>query len=132
MALVPCRECGKEVSGEAKICPYCGVKTPSKKRYQMRTYITIALMLAFLGGSALAYHNFNASSAAANAAIGQPKIQPDAPVKEQVLQKDYKDKVSEMIDSGKSINEISKETGIRRDVIRKIKKDKNNSDNSAH
>jgi len=29
MAIIQCRECGKEVSSEAKACPYCGAK-PSK------------------------------------------------------------------------------------------------------
>ena len=130
MALVPCRECGKEVSEEAKICPNCGVKTPSKKRHQIRTYMTIALILAFLGVSAMAYHSFTSSGTGTgkDAASPQPKIQPDAPVKDQVLQKDYKDKVSEMLDSGKSVNQISKETGIRKDVIRKIKKEKTKAD----
>jgi len=28
MALKPCRECGKEVSTEAKSCPHCGVPDP--------------------------------------------------------------------------------------------------------
>ena len=28
MALKPCRECGKEVSTEAKVCPHCGVAKP--------------------------------------------------------------------------------------------------------
>lgn len=29
MALVKCKECGKEVSNTAKVCPHCGVKHPS-------------------------------------------------------------------------------------------------------
>lgn len=28
MAIVRCRECGKEVSTEAAICPHCGVRDP--------------------------------------------------------------------------------------------------------
>jgi hypothetical protein len=31
MAMGKCRECGKEVSSEAKACPQCGVATPVKK-----------------------------------------------------------------------------------------------------
>lgn len=31
MALMKCRECGKEVSTEAKACPHCGVASPTKK-----------------------------------------------------------------------------------------------------
>ncbi len=33
-------------------------------------------------------------------------------------------KIEEMIDSGKTVAEISKETGLRKDLIRKIKKEK--------
>jgi len=29
MALKPCRECGKEVSSEAKVCPNCGITSPT-------------------------------------------------------------------------------------------------------
>jgi hypothetical protein len=32
MALRPCRECGKEVSTEAKQCPHCGVSNPTKSK----------------------------------------------------------------------------------------------------
>ena len=126
MAMAPCRECGKEVSEQAKVCPNCGVKTPSARRHKMRTYMTAGLATVILGGSALAYHSLHpgTDSIGDKAAVSQPKIQPDAPVKGQVLQKDYKDKVSEMLDSGKSVGEISKATGIRRDEIRKIKKAK--------
>jgi hypothetical protein len=31
LALKPCRECGKEVSTEAKSCPHCGVTSPVRK-----------------------------------------------------------------------------------------------------
>jgi len=29
MALVECKECGKEVSDKAKVCPHCGIETPT-------------------------------------------------------------------------------------------------------
>jgi len=32
MPLAGCRECGKEVSTEAKTCPHCGVQGPVKRR----------------------------------------------------------------------------------------------------
>ena len=37
MAMIKCRECGAEVSSEAKKCPHCGVDTPdkNKERWQM-------------------------------------------------------------------------------------------------
>lgn len=31
MALIKCRECGNTVSTEAKTCPKCGIKNPTKK-----------------------------------------------------------------------------------------------------
>lgn len=32
MSMVNCRECGKEVSSEAKSCPHCGIKKPAPKK----------------------------------------------------------------------------------------------------
>ena len=29
MALVPCRECAKEISDQAEVCPNCGIKEPA-------------------------------------------------------------------------------------------------------
>ena len=130
MALVPCRECGKEVSEEAKVCPNCGVKTPSKKRHQRGLYIMIAVLLTFVGGAAYGYYRVTAPpDAPAGKNIAAPaKIQKDVPVKEQILQKDYKEKVGELLDSGKSVHEISKETGLKGKEIRKIKKEKKHSE----
>lgn len=31
MALGPCRECGKQVSMAAKVCPSCGIEYPAGK-----------------------------------------------------------------------------------------------------
>lgn len=47
----------------------------------------------------------------------------DEPAEQQIYQNDYKQKIMELIDSGKTVGEISRETGVRRDVIRKIKKE---------
>ena len=47
----------------------------------------------------------------------------DEPAEQQIYQDDYKQKIMELIDSGKTVGEISRETGVRRDVIRKIKKE---------
>ena len=51
------------------------------------------------------------------------KIEKDLTVKQQIIQQDYKMKVKQMLDSGLSVHEISKETGLRVDEIRKIKKE---------
>lgn len=47
----------------------------------------------------------------------------DEKTEEQILNKDYSYKVKQMLDSGMSVAEISRETGLRKDVIRKIKKE---------
>ena len=48
MALVPCKECGKEVSDKAKVCPQCGV--PLKLEMGCGT-----ILLMFLFGAVLLY-----------------------------------------------------------------------------
>jgi len=53
----------------------------------------------------------------------------DEPAQEQILQEDFKEKIGEMLDSGMTIGQISRETGVRRDVIRKIKNEKTGEDN---
>lgn len=32
MAIKPCKECGKEISDQAKTCPHCGAPPPSKTK----------------------------------------------------------------------------------------------------
>ena len=32
MALTTCRECGQQVSADAKTCPHCGTSAPAKKK----------------------------------------------------------------------------------------------------
>jgi hypothetical protein len=126
MALVPCRECGKEVSDAAEKCPYCGISTPSKKRRQVKLGITLIVILLIIGASAWAYHRVSqafAPAASSDSTVVAPKIQKDIPVKQQIIQKDYKDKIRELLDSGESVASISKQTGIRKDEIRRIKKE---------
>jgi len=53
----------------------------------------------------------------------EPLFHRDEPNGKQIFQDDYKEKVREMLDSGKSVMEISKETKIRIDEVRKIKKE---------
>lgn len=134
MALIPCRECGKEVSDGAKICPYCGVKLPNKKRYLMRLYSRIAIAAVLVGACIFFYISFSGSAPGSsakqnNGLPASPRVQPDKPVKEQIVQKDYKEKIQEMLDSGLSVREISKQTGIRPDEIRKIRKEKRQTGN---
>ena len=53
----------------------------------------------------------------------EPAFHRDEPTEKQIFQEDYKTKVREMLDSGKTPMEISKETKIRIDEVRKIKKE---------
>jgi hypothetical protein len=45
MPLMPCRECGEEVSGNAATCPSCGIKSPARKRLGLFTALAIAAAL---------------------------------------------------------------------------------------
>jgi hypothetical protein len=49
MALVACRECGKEISSEAEACPNCGVGK-QKKRYLLKIVgvLIVGLILMFI------------------------------------------------------------------------------------
>ncbi|MGN6831098.1 zinc-ribbon domain-containing protein [Paucibacter sp. M5-1] len=44
MALGKCRECGKEVSSEAKACPHCGVAKPIRKKVGVLGWMAVALV----------------------------------------------------------------------------------------
>jgi hypothetical protein len=44
MALVNCRECGKEVSNQAKVCPHCG----ARRRNKVAGVIVAVLLLPFI------------------------------------------------------------------------------------
>jgi hypothetical protein len=50
MSLTKCRECGKEVSTEAKACPHCGIKNPAppSRAGNVIKLIIGAVMLAFI------------------------------------------------------------------------------------
>lgn len=57
MALIDCKECGKQISEMAAACPHCGAPTPNAAALQRPTVVTatksrsLAVLLAlFLGG----------------------------------------------------------------------------------
>lgn len=52
MALVSCRECSKEVSGEAKTCPHCGVNAP----WQIKQDPTFPLVMLAIAAVLLIYN----------------------------------------------------------------------------
>lgn len=48
MALGNCRECGKEVSDDAKICPNCGIKTPIRKSVTLIQAVIVIFIGAWI------------------------------------------------------------------------------------
>ncbi|MCW3125677.1 MAG: hypothetical protein JWO03_1335 [Bacteroidetes bacterium] len=144
MALVPCRECGKEVSEDAKVCQNCGVKFPSPKALATQTALTqnvtrwvkIGIVVLLIGGaSAWIYHKvssvFSPPISSDSTAAPAPRLQSTIPAKQQIIQKDYKEKVGEMLDHDKSVKEISDETGLSKKEIKKIKKEKKQKEKEA-
>lgn len=50
MALKPCKECGKEISTEAKACPHCGKKNPTSAAGLSRGaigFLVLIIVIAF-------------------------------------------------------------------------------------
>lgn len=55
MALKKCKECGKDISASADVCPYCGAKSTAKKMQEvgcalMLLPILIILIILIIGG----------------------------------------------------------------------------------
>lgn len=54
MGLMPCKECAKEISHTAQVCPHCGTSMPAltmdQKAHisQVGTWISIVAFFAFL------------------------------------------------------------------------------------
>mgnify|MGYP001282484131 CR=1 FL=1 len=54
MALIKCRECGREVSSSAKTCPGCGIKDPQPMQpISAVAFVAIAILVFFLLAKAL-------------------------------------------------------------------------------
>jgi hypothetical protein len=56
MALKPCRECGAEVSQEAKTCPSCGIKSPARKPVGCLAALGIAIAIFAASALISEYH----------------------------------------------------------------------------
>ena len=76
MALIKCRECGKDISTEAKACPHCGAKPPY--RPSMAFILIAGLLVAF--------------GIKASIESGRPVYQPPAKTAEQVAQDEAKER----------------------------------------
>src|SRR5699024_10336211 len=48
MSLIKCKECGNEISDEAKICPKCGVKT-EKANQQSKSIKILVIAILIIG-----------------------------------------------------------------------------------
>ena len=54
MALIKCKECGKEISSKATSCPHCGYKNPKKViEYSLQKNIKTGSILCIIGSSLL-------------------------------------------------------------------------------
>ena len=56
MALINCRECGKEVSTEAKACPHCGAKVPRESAFAKVALIIFGVFCLILIFGSLGDH----------------------------------------------------------------------------
>ena len=99
-------------------------KTPAASSNLKRNLIIGGIILAVVVFQYFSWRAAHQKRDGQNTESKEPLLHRDEPVKEQIFQEDYEEKVREMLDSGKTIMEISRETGIRRDAIRKIKKEK--------
>ena len=48
MALIKCRECGKDVSSEADKCMHCGRETKYKQNWDIWSFVIAVIILYFL------------------------------------------------------------------------------------
>jgi hypothetical protein len=51
MAMAKCRECGTEVSDEAKACPKCGISKPVRKTSTFTKIVAVLFAFAFIVGA---------------------------------------------------------------------------------
>ena len=105
------------MSEETKPTPLSNDKFVIKKSYLIGAVALIATIFIFF-----IWQPFGADKPVADKK-STVKYNRDEPGKPQILQGNYEGKVRDMLEQGMTVNEISKETGLRRDVVRKIKKE---------
>lgn len=69
MALVKCKECGKEVSSEAEACPHCGAKIASNSSMGCGSIVGIVLLVGVL---ALVFGGSNSSNTSGSGSTSSP------------------------------------------------------------
>jgi len=113
MAIVECKECGKEVSTEAQSCPNCGAVL--KKKTSRITYFAAALLLLIVLGAVVFFINDNLST---------PSSKPEAGFKmpsigEQIITFDEYQRVQD----GMSYSKVVGIIGARGEEISRSKMD---------
>lgn len=89
MALTKCKECKKEVSTSAKLCPHCGVKNPDPNGF-------IKLILGFAGISLVVWYITSGDSKKKNENAAEPATTHT----KVIYEKDYGDKWAFTFDRG--------------------------------
>lgn len=74
MALKPCKECGKEISTEAKVCPNCGKKDPTTSGMSPSrgVFIFLGIVVVFVFLKAVSGGGTDTSSLAPRAVTASP------------------------------------------------------------
>ena len=96
------------------------VVVPKKAKFYFVLGATVVLII----GTILAFSHFSHKNGLPVEKKPEPAFHRDEPTEKQIFQDDYKKKVKELLDSGNSVREVSKQTKIRKDEVRKIKKEK--------
>jgi hypothetical protein len=94
-----------------------------KPKPNFRLYLIVGAFALLVAGAVFYFNRTESKIVPEPEKKKAPLFHRDEPAVKQIMQDDYKEKVREMLDSGKTVMEISKETRIRIDEVRKIKKD---------
>jgi len=73
MALKPCRECGKEVSDLAKVCPHCGVELPVTPVNNSGNGCVFATLGVVVAAIAMGYCMTSTDSPSTKSSLDDPK-----------------------------------------------------------
>ena len=95
----------------------------AKPKPNFKLYIVIGVLVLLVIGAVFYFNRSESKNVPEPEKKKEPLFHRDEPTVPQIMQSNYKEKVREMLDSGKSVMEISKETKIRIDEVRKIKKE---------
>ena len=76
MAMAKCRECGTEVSDEAKVCPKCGISKPVKKTSLIVKILAGIFGVAIFGNIVSGINGGSSSQASSSTTPTAPTIDP--------------------------------------------------------